>query len=107
MGLLGVVLILAAAYGLSTNQGWVHLLGERAASLGWRVVNASISGETTAGGLRRLPGDLKRHRPAVVVIALGANDALRGQPIAAIRGNLDVAPFPPSRSFWFSIDLGL
>jgi len=80
---------LSAAYGLSTNQGWVHLLGERAASLGWRVVNASISGETTAGGLRRLPGDLQRHRPAVVVIALGANDALRGQPIAAIRGNLD------------------
>lgn len=80
---------LSAAYGLSTNQGWVHLLAERAASLGWRVVNASISGETTAGGLRRLPEDLKRHRPAVVVIALGANDALRGQPIAAIRGNLD------------------
>ena len=80
---------LSAAYGLSTSQGWVHLLGERAARLGWRVVNASISGETTAGGLRRLPGDLKRHRPAVVVIALGANDALRGQPIAAIRGNLD------------------
>ncbi len=80
---------LSAAYGLSTNQGWVHLLGERARSLGWRVVNASISGETTAGGLRRLPGDLKRHQPAVVVIALGANDALRGQPIAAIRGNLE------------------
>lgn len=80
---------LSAAYGLSTSQGWVHLLGERAARLGWRVVNASISGETTAGGLRRLPGNLKRHRPAVVVIALGGNDALRGQPIAAIRGNLD------------------
>jgi acyl-CoA thioesterase-1 len=80
---------LSAAYGLSTNQGWVHLLGERAASRGWRVVNASISGETTAGGLRRLPEDLKRHRPDVVVIALGANDALRGQPIAAIRGNLE------------------
>lgn len=80
---------LSAAYGLSTNQGWVHLLAERARGLGWRVVNASISGETTAGGLRRLPEDLKRHRPAVVVIALGANDALRGQPIAAIRGNLD------------------
>jgi acyl-CoA thioesterase-1 len=80
---------LSAAYGLATNQGWVHLLAERARSHGWRVVNASISGETTAGGLRRLPEDLKRHRPAVVVIALGANDALRGQPIAAIRGNLD------------------
>ncbi|HEX4854763.1 GDSL-type esterase/lipase family protein, partial [Arenimonas sp.] len=69
---------LSAAYGLSTNQGWVHLLGERARSHGWRVVNASISGETTAGGLRRLPEDLKRHRPDVVLIALGANDALRG-----------------------------
>jgi acyl-CoA thioesterase I len=80
---------LSAAYGLSTNQGWVHLLGERARSRGWRVVNASISGETTAGGLRRLPEDLKRHQPAVVVIALGANDALRGQPVAAIRGNLE------------------
>jgi acyl-CoA thioesterase I len=80
---------LSAAYGLSTNQGWVHLLGERARILGWRVVNASISGETTAGGLRRLPEDLKRHRPAVVVIALGANDALRGQPVGAIRSNLE------------------
>ena len=82
---------LSAAYGLSTNQGWVHLLGERAARSGldWRVVNASVSGETTAGGLRRLPGDLERHKPDVVVIALGANDALRGQPIAGIRANLE------------------
>ena len=82
---------LSAAYGLSTNQGWVHLLGERAARSGldWRVVNASISGETTAGGLRRLPTDLQRHKPNVVVIALGANDALRGQPIAGIRANLE------------------
>lgn len=82
---------LSAAYGLSTNQGWVHLLGERAARSGldWRVVNASISGETTAGGLRRLPGDLKRHKPDLVLIALGANDALRGQPIAGIRANLE------------------
>lgn len=67
----------------------MHLLGERARDLDWRIVNASVSGETTAGGLRRLPEDLKRHRPAVVVIALGANDALRGQPIAAIRTNLE------------------
>ena len=80
---------LSAAYGLSPEQGWVHLLGERASGLGWRVVNASISGETTAGGLRRLPGDLARHKPAVVVIALGANDALRGQPIAGIRDNVE------------------
>ena len=82
---------LSAAYGLSTNQGWVHLLGERAARSGldWRVVNASVSGETTAGGLRRLPTDLQRHKPNVVVIALGANDALRGQPVPGIRANLE------------------
>jgi acyl-CoA thioesterase-1 len=82
---------LSAAYGLASSQGWVHLLGERItrSNLPWQVVNASVSGETTAGGLRRLPGDLKRHQPAVVLIALGANDALRGQPIAAIRSNLE------------------
>ncbi|HUQ27116.1 MAG TPA: arylesterase [Usitatibacter sp.] len=82
---------LSAAYGLSADQGWVSLLGTRmaAAGLDWRLVNASVSGETTAGGLRRLPEDLKRHQPAMVVIALGANDALRGQPIAGIRDNLE------------------
>jgi acyl-CoA thioesterase-1 len=82
---------LSAAYGLATSQGWVSLLGERIARerLDWRVVNASISGETTAGGLRRLPEDLKRHRPSLVVIALGANDGLRGQPVAAARTNLE------------------
>ena len=82
---------LSAAYGLSADQGWVHLLDARArrAGLDWRVVNASVSGETTAGGLRRLSEDLDRHRPAIVVIALGANDALRGQPIAGIRDNLE------------------
>jgi acyl-CoA thioesterase-1 len=82
---------LSAAYGLPAEEGWVHLLGNRArkAGLDWNIVNASISGETTAGGLRRLPEDLKRHQPAAVVIALGANDALRGQPIAGIRDNLE------------------
>jgi acyl-CoA thioesterase-1 len=82
---------LSSAYGLAASQGWVNLLGERikGAGLDWQVVNASVSGETTAGGLRRLPEDLKRHNPAVVVIALGANDALRGQPIAGIRANLE------------------
>ena len=82
---------LSAAYGLSSQQGWVHLLGERVARAGlpWRVVNASVSGETTAGGLRRLPEDLKRHQPDIAVIELGANDALRGLPIAAIRTNLE------------------
>lgn len=82
---------LSAAYGLSPEQGWVHLLAERAkrSGLDWRFVNASVSGETTAGGLRRLPADLKRHSPDVVVIALGANDALRGQPVAGIRANVE------------------
>jgi acyl-CoA thioesterase-1 len=81
---------LSAAYGLSPDQGWVHLLGERASRIdSWQVVNASVSGETTAGGLRRLPADLARHKPSMVVIALGANDALRGQPIAGIRDNLE------------------
>ena len=82
---------LSAAYGLSADQGWVHLLGERAkrSGLDWRFVNASISGETTAGGLRRLPEDLKRHKPDLVVIALGANDALRGQPVQGIRANVE------------------
>jgi acyl-CoA thioesterase-1 len=82
---------LSAAYNLSSDQGWVHLIGDRIAkaNLPWRVVNASISGETTAGGLRRLAGDLKRHNPSIVVIALGANDALRGQPVAGMRSNLE------------------
>jgi acyl-CoA thioesterase I len=80
---------LSAAYGLAADQGWVHLLGARAAKLDWRVANASVSGETTAGGLRRLPEDLKRHKPAIVVIALGANDALRGLPVAGMRSNLE------------------
>lgn len=82
---------LSAAYGLAADQGWVALLGERIAreKLPWRVVNASISGETTASGLRRLPGDLERHHPAIVVIALGANDGLRGQPVAVARANLE------------------
>jgi acyl-CoA thioesterase-1 len=82
---------LSAAYGIDPRQGWVQLLGDRITHMGlpWQVVNASISGETTAGGLRRLPEDLKRHHPSVVAIELGANDALRGQPIAGIRSNLE------------------
>jgi len=82
---------LSAAYNLPAEQGWVHILGERIAQekLPWVVVNASISGETTAGGLRRIGEDLKRHKPAVVVIELGANDALRGQPLAGMRSNIE------------------
>ena len=82
---------LSAAYGISPQEGWVALLAKRIAQhkLDWKVVNASVSGETTAGGLRRLPEDLHRSKPDAVLIELGANDALRGQPIAGIRGNLE------------------
>jgi acyl-CoA thioesterase-1 len=82
---------LAAAHNLSLDEGWVHLIEERIAGarLAWRVVNASITGETTAGGLRRLPEDLKRHNPSVVVIELGGNDAVRGQPGAEMQSNLE------------------
>lgn len=82
---------LSAAYGIAPEQGWVHLLGARLAERGDDappVVNASISGETTAGGLARLPDLLAEHRPALVMVELGANDGLRGLPIAEIRANL-------------------
>ena len=82
---------LSAAYGLSASQGWVALTAERVGKTqpGWRVVNASISGETTAGGVSRIAGELKRTRPAVVVIELGANDGLRGLPLQQTRSNLE------------------
>ena len=82
---------LSAAYGLASNQGWVALTARRMAAShpGWKVVNASISGETTAGGAARIAGELKRHRPAVVVVELGANDGLRGLPLAQTRANLE------------------
>jgi acyl-CoA thioesterase-1 len=81
---------LSAEYGLERGTGWVALLARRLADekTGWTVSNASISGDTSAGGLARLPGVLKR-RPALVIIELGANDALRGLPLADTRRNLD------------------
>jgi acyl-CoA thioesterase-1 len=81
---------LSAAYGLAAEQGWVHLLGERLAQShpAWRVVNASVSGETTAGGAARIDAALERHDPHLVVIELGANDALRGLPIEQADANL-------------------
>jgi acyl-CoA thioesterase-1 len=81
---------LSAAYGLPTERGWVALLEGRLAAAGraYPVVNASISGDTTGGGLTRLPQILERHRPAVVVVALGANDGLRGIPVRQIEDNL-------------------
>ncbi|HEY5972332.1 MAG TPA: arylesterase [Pseudoxanthomonas sp.] len=82
---------LSAAYGLSASQGWVALTADRIAKTkpGWRVVNASISGETTAGGAARIAAELKRHKPALVVIELGANDGLRGLSLAQSRTNLE------------------
>jgi acyl-CoA thioesterase-1 len=81
---------LSAAYGLAASEGWVALLGEKLAREhpGWRVVNASVSGETTAGGATRIDGALKEHAPSLVVIELGANDALRGLPLDQARANL-------------------
>ncbi|MBL8520059.1 MAG: arylesterase [Betaproteobacteria bacterium] len=79
---------LSAAYGLDARQGWPALLAEALAPRGAAVVNASISGETTQGGRERLPAELKRHQPRVVVIALGGNDGLRGWPVAQTRANL-------------------
>lgn len=81
---------LSAEYGLARGTGWVSLLEKRLAAekLNWRVVNASISGETTSGGRSRLPALLKEHQPRVVVIELGGNDALRGLPLDMTRNNL-------------------
>jgi acyl-CoA thioesterase I len=82
---------LSAAHGMRVEQGWVSLLQERltASGYGYRVVNASASGETTGGALARLPRALARHDPAVVIIELGGNDGLRGLPVADVRSNLD------------------
>lgn len=80
---------LSAAHGIPADSGWVSLLAERLSDNDRaRVVNASISGETTAGGLARLPNLLEQHDPALVAIELGANDGLRGLPIVQIRANL-------------------
>lgn len=81
---------LSSGYGLEPGQGWVALLQTRLAERGlaYRVVNASITGDTTQSGANRLPRALDLHRPAVVVIELGGNDGLRGIPIEATQANL-------------------
>jgi len=96
---------LSAEYGLVRGTGWVSLLARRLAEAPqpatgkkadsafrpdeqYSVVNASISGETTSGGRTRLPALLQQHRPAIVVLQLGANDGLRGLPLATLRDNL-------------------
>ncbi len=81
---------ISAEYGLTRGQGWVALLAQRLTEkkLTQRVQNASISGDTTSGGLARLPALLQQHKPAIVIIELGGNDALRGLPLASSRANL-------------------
>jgi acyl-CoA thioesterase-1 len=109
-----VVLILgdslSAAHAIPVESGWVALLQQRLSQHGRaRVVNASISGETTAGGLSRLPALLGEHAPDVVAIELGANDGLRGLPIAQIRDNLeqlvDIAQAASARVLLLGIEL--
>lgn len=81
---------LSAAYGIAQRRGWVALLEEKLQRerLDYRVVNASISGETTTGGRARLARPLEQHQPAVVILQLGANDGLRGLPVAEMKKNL-------------------
>lgn len=90
----GTVLVLgdslSAGYGMARDQGWVSLLAARMEDSHplWRVVNASMSGETTAGGAARIDAELAAHAPALLVLELGANDALRGLPLEQARANL-------------------
>jgi acyl-CoA thioesterase-1 len=81
---------LSAAYGIPRNRGWVSLLEERLKRerADYIVVNASISGETSGGGRVRLKKLLERYQPAIVILELGANDGLRGLPVADVRANL-------------------
>jgi len=91
----GTILVLgdslSAAYGLPRQSGWVMLLEERLGErkFNYRVVNASISGETSAGGASRIEALLRQHRPTVLILALGGNDGLRGLPAAQLQANLE------------------
>lgn len=82
---------LSAGYGLPQNTGWVSLLKKqlKTQNVRFQVINASISGETTLGGLNRIEQVLKRYRPEIVIVELGANDGLRGLSIKSIRSNLE------------------
>lgn len=81
---------ISAGYGLSSGEGWVDLLTKKLAreKIPADLINASISGDTTAGGLSRLPALLAKHKPTVVLIELGGNDGLRGSPVATAKANL-------------------
>ncbi len=82
---------MSAGYGIKVEEGWVALLQQRLRQqgYGYRVVNASVSGETTTGGLTRLPRALEIHKPAIVILELGGNDGLRGLAPATVRANLE------------------
>jgi acyl-CoA thioesterase I len=82
---------LSAGYGVAVNATWVALLERRLSNqgYGYRVVNASISGDTTGGALNRLPRALELHRPAIVILELGGNDGLRGLPLKQVRANFE------------------
>jgi acyl-CoA thioesterase-1 len=82
---------LSAGYGLAIDKSWVHLLQQelQRTQSGYRVVNASISGETTAGGRQRIAKALRQFKPTIVIVELGANDGLRGTPINNMAANLD------------------
>jgi acyl-CoA thioesterase-1 len=81
---------ISAGYGIPVSQGWVALLQAKLehSGYGYRVVNASVSGETTAGGLDRLPRALALHRPRILILELGGNDGLRALPVQQMRANL-------------------
>jgi acyl-CoA thioesterase I len=82
---------LSAGYGLRSDEGWVPLLQKRLQAQGYvtPVVNASVSGETSGGGVQRLPRALQLHKPSLVILELGANDGLRGLPVPETRANLE------------------
>ena len=82
---------LSASYGIEEEQGWVNLLSEklRQAQSPYSVINASVSGETSTGGLSRLPAALAEFQPSVVILELGGNDGLRGLPLATLQANLE------------------
>lgn len=81
---------LSAAYGIAQKEGWVSLLAERLKQSGrdYSVANASISGETSSGGVTRIAATLAQHKPRIVVVELGANDGLRGLPVTQMKQNL-------------------
>ena len=79
---------LSAAYGILQADGWVNLLDKKLSTKNIKVINASISGETTSGGLSRIAATLKQHQPNIVIIELGANDGLQGLSIKQMQANL-------------------